>query len=172
MNRIIYRLWKDVPKKFAYQLWQNQDVARYIHKDGIFSDEDVESRISVENIQFDEFGVQYFPLFIQSDTADIFIGVAGLRPTNENKVFEFGVHLLPNFWHQGFASEAGHHILNWGFNSLDAMEIRAGHNPNNYASKKMLTSLGFNYIYDQYYAPTGLNHPTYSITFEDYRNNG
>lgn len=171
VNRIIYKLWQDVPKKYAYQLWQNPEVAKYIHKNGMFSDDEVEDRVFVENQQFDEHGVQYFPIFINEDADEVFIGVAGLRPTTENGVFEFCIHLLPEFWHQGFASEAGQHILNWGFNDLGAQEIRAGHNPNNHASKKMLTRLGFNYVFDQYYAPTGLNHPTYSITFDNYKNN-
>jgi RimJ/RimL family protein N-acetyltransferase len=44
----------------------------------------------------------------------------------------------------------------------------AGHNPKNEASRQLLEKLGFRYTHDEYYAPTGLNHPSYMMTAEEY----
>ena len=43
----------------------------------------------------------------------------------------------------------------------------AGHNPKNSASKKLLTKIGFKFIRDEYYAPTGLMHPSYLYKIDD-----
>ncbi|HUV51221.1 MAG TPA: GNAT family protein, partial [Anaerolineae bacterium] len=44
----------------------------------------------------------------------------------------------------------------------------AGHNPKNEASRHLLEKLGFRYSHDEYYAPTGLNHPSYMMTADEY----
>jgi hypothetical protein len=47
-------------------------------------------------------------------------------------------------------------LKKYAFDNLKATDIFAGHNPNNTNSKKILERLGFHYICDEYYAPTGL----------------
>lgn len=39
----------------------------------------------------------------------------------------------------------------------------AGHHPENKASANLLSKLGFKYIGDKYYEPTGLYHPSYEM---------
>ena len=47
--------------------------------------------------------------------------------------------------------------------TLDAKGLFAGHNPKNVASRKiLLEKLGFAYVGDVFYPPTGMNHPSYS----------
>lgn len=38
-----------------------------------------------------------------------------------------------------------------------------GHHPENEASRKILTKLGFKYLEKKYYEPTGLYHPSYEL---------
>ena len=47
--------------------------------------------------------------------------------------------------------------------ALNATAIFAGHNPKNTASCYVLEKLGFQYIGDEYYEPTGLYHPSYEL---------
>lgn len=51
----------------------------------------------------------------------------------------------------------------YGFEILKADKLFAGHNPNNKASQKVLQKLGFVYIGDEFYEPTGLYHPSYEL---------
>jgi len=48
---------------------------------------------------------------------------------------------------------------------LDANGLFAGHNPNNTNSRKVLEKLGFTYVGDEFYEPTGLYHPSYKFMF-------
>ena len=44
----------------------------------------------------------------------------------------------------------------------------AGHNPENTVSRHLLQKLGFRYTHDEFYAPTGLQHPSYMMESKDY----
>jgi RimJ/RimL family protein N-acetyltransferase len=77
-----------------------------------------------------------------------------------------GVHLLPEFWGQGFAREASEAIIPHAFGRLGAAAIFAGHHPQNAASGRLLVKLGFTYQGDKLYIPTGLMHPTYLLRKE------
>jgi RimJ/RimL family protein N-acetyltransferase len=46
---------------------------------------------------------------------------------------------------------------------LAASALFAGHHPANRSSRDLLLKLGFRYTHDEYYAPTGLQHPSYLL---------
>lgn len=106
--------------------------------------------------------VEYWPIF--EATVSKFIGCCGLRPHKE-KEYEVGFHLLPEFWGQGYASEAAAAVIRYAFAVLGAEKLFAGHNPQNVRSQKLLKELGFTYIGDEFYEPTGLDHPSYELKF-------
>ena len=54
--------------------------------------------------------------------------------------------------------------IDYAFTVLKAEGLFAGHNPQNIASQKILSKLGFHYIDDEFYEPTGLYHPSYELT--------
>ena len=58
------------------------------------------------------------------------------------------------------AAKAG---IAYAFDTLQAEILFAGHNPQNVNSAKVLKKLGFSYVGDEFYAPTGLNHPSYTL---------
>lgn len=146
----------------AIELWSNPKVTYFIHKDGAFTKEECLNRLKIEKQNFETYRVQYFPIFLVKNKQ--FVGVCGLRPTDKINIFEFGIHLLPNFWHKGLAFESSSAILNYAFNDLEICSLIAGHNPNNKASKKLLMKLGFKFVKNEFYAPTGLEHPTYILS--------
>jgi len=74
------------------------------------------------------------------------------------------VHLLPTYWGQGFAVEAGQTVIAFAFESLGARGLFAGHHPENNASRSVLKKLGFQYKGEEFYAPTGLTEPAYLLT--------
>lgn len=112
-----------------------------------------------------EHGFQYWPIFLRADGAHI--GCCGLRHYRpEQGIHEFGVHIRPAFWHQGLALEAGNAVIAYAFDRLQARGLFAGHNPANIASRQMLLKLGFQYTHDEFYPPTGPQHPSYPLTPE------
>lgn len=159
-QRIGFSTWSIDDIGLAISLWGDENVTKYICGTGKFSEQDILNRLKKEIDNYNNFGVQYWPIFdlVSSD----FIGCCGLRPYNlENKVYEIGFHLRKKYWSKGLATEGATAVINYAFNSLNANNLFAGHNPNNGNSKRTLERLDFHYIGDEYYEPTGLYHPSY-----------
>jgi len=95
---------------------------------------------------------------------DGFVGCCGLRPRiQEPDTPEFGVHILPEYWRHGYATEIASLVFTHAFGAYGYRALFAGHNPNNVASRALLLRLGFSYTHDELYPPTGLMHPSYRL---------
>lgn len=159
-KRIGFSEWGCSDLDLAELLWGNPQVTKYICATGVFSKEDIAGRLDREIENREKYQVQYWPIFdLKSDEL---IGCCGLRPYAENG-YEIGIHLRPEFWRQGYAKEAAKAVIDFAFNTMNAALLFAGHNPNNTASQKLLHSLGFVYVGDEFYEPTGLYHPSYKM---------
>lgn len=159
-RRIGFSRWTAEDRELAFLLWGDPDVSRYICASGVFSQNEILSRLSLEVERGEELGVQYWPIFEISSGE--FIGCCGLRPYGDTEgVYEIGFHLRPCLWHRGLAHEAAEMVIEYAFSCLGAKELHAGHNPKNTASRALLLKLGFVYTGDEFYPPTGLMHPSY-----------
>ncbi|HEY3342101.1 MAG TPA: GNAT family N-acetyltransferase [Anaerolineae bacterium] len=158
--RLGFRTWTSADLELANGLWGDADVTRLIG--GPFSRQQVQERLEREIANQNRYGVQYWPIFLLSTGEHA--GCCGLRPYRlAQKLYEIGFHLRKAFWGQGLALEAARAVMNHAFCQLDATGLFAGHNPANLASRRVLQKLGFHYTHDEYYAPTGLNHPSYLL---------
>ncbi len=161
-ERIGFSNWKSDDIELAFSLWGETEVTKYISATGIFTDEQIKNRLETEIENYKKYKVQYFPIF--SLETDDLIGCCGFRLyKNENNIYELGFHLRKKHWRKGYGFEAASKMIEYAFNTLNAAEIKAGHNPNNIASKNLLMKLGFQYECDEFYEPTGLYHPLYSL---------
>jgi RimJ/RimL family protein N-acetyltransferase len=159
-ERIIFRCWDINDIEYAKKLWGDTEVTRYIG--GPFDLKRIENRLKLEVENQQKYGIQYWPIF--SKNTNDFIGCCGLRPyKNGIETREIGFHLCKKYWGNGYASEAAKRVLKYAFEVLGTNRVFAGHNPNNANSKRTLEKLGFRYIGDEYYPPTGLNHPSYEL---------
>jgi [ribosomal protein S5]-alanine N-acetyltransferase len=161
-QRLGFRTWEAADLPLAQSLWGNPEVSKFIHAKGAFSVEEVAARLEREMETQRRFGIQYWPIFELSSCT--FAGCCGLRPYEKREgTLELGVHLHPAFWHQGLAQEACQRAMAHAFDDLKAAALFAGHNPGNTASRGLLTRLGFTYTHDEFYPPTGLQHPSYLL---------
>ena len=143
-------------------------VTRLIDSRGQLSQEKVQEKLLGEIATAQKYGVQYWPIFLLS-TGD-HGGCCGLRPYDlEANIYEIGFHIHSALWGRGYATEAARGVIAYAFDELKTAALFAGHNPRNEASGKLLMKLGFQYTHDEYYAPTGLEHPSYLLTAEEYR---
>ncbi len=149
----------------AMALWGDAEVTRLIG--GPFSRDQVRERLGREIATMRSHGVQYWPVFLRATGEHV--GCCGLRPYRmEEKVYEVGVHLRPAFWGRGYAPEATDAVIAHAFDTLGARGLFAGHHPGNAASRRVLERLGFRYTHDEFYPPTGLRHPSYLLTAEEF----
>ena len=164
--RLGFRTWAAADLALALDLWGDLAVTRLIG--GPFTPEQIRRRLEREIATFESHAIQYYPLFLL-ETGD-HVGCCGLRPCQpDHHVHELGFHLKQAFWGKGYASEAAQAVIAYAFATLGAAALFAGHNPANDASRKLLLRLGFRYTHDEYYAPTGLHHPSYRLTAAEFR---
>lgn len=159
-DRIGFSKWTPDDIESAKLLWGDPEVTRYLCAGGTFGMSEITDRLHTEIRNESAYGVQYWPIF-ERTTGEL-IGCCGLRP-HRQKEYEIGFHLRPEFWGQGYAREAAGAVIEYAFTVLKAEKLFAGHNPENKRSGKLLRKLGFVYIGDEFYEPTGLYHPSYEL---------
>jgi [ribosomal protein S5]-alanine N-acetyltransferase len=163
--RLGFRCWSPGDLPLALALWGDPEVTRFIG--GPLPPDSAKQRLRAEIESMAAHGVQYWPVFLLA--GGTYVGCAGLRPYRlEDRIYELGFHLLPQFWGQGFATEAGAAVVTFGFEALGAAALFAGHHPANATSRRVLTKLGFRFTHAELYPPTGLNHPSYLLTRSEY----
>ena len=166
-QRIGFRLWKEEDLHLAVGLWGDVKVTQFFDARGQLSTAQVTERLLQEIDTERLHGIQYWPIFLL--TGGQHIGCCGLRPYDASKnVLEIGFHIRSGQWRQGYAFEAARAVIQYAFNTIKVSGLFAGHNPKNEVSCHLLAKLGFRYTHDEFYSPTGLNHPSYLITADDY----
>lgn len=164
-KRLGFRLWAESDLESAQSLWGDAEVTGLIG--GPFSEVQVRERLRREIDYAKIYQVQYWLVFLLENSE--FVGCCGLRPYNpEQGIYEIGVHLKPEFQGQGLAEEGTRAVMDYAFRELGVAGLFAGHHPENKRSVHLLEKLGFRYTHDEFYQPTGLNHPSYLITAEQY----
>lgn len=159
--RLGFRCWTADDLPLALALWGDPAVTRLIG--GPFSGAQIWERLQAEIAAMAAHRVQYWPIFLLSGGAHV--GCCGLRVYDlSEEIYELGFHLRAVYWGQRFAVEAGRAVIEFAFTGLRARGLFAGHHPANTASRVVLERLGFRLTHEEFYAPTGLTHPSYRLT--------
>jgi RimJ/RimL family protein N-acetyltransferase len=165
--RLGFRTWSEHDLDLAIGLWGDLEVTRLIDARGKLSDDQVRERLLREIATAASYGMQYWPIFLIESQEHV--GCCGLRPYDwPANILEIGFHICSAHWGCGYASEAASAVIDYAFGQLGATGLYAGHNPANHVSRHLLNKLGFRYTHDDYYAPTGVDHPAYLLTADDY----
>jgi ribosomal-protein-alanine N-acetyltransferase len=165
-DRLVFRTWSAEDWPLALALWGDPRVTALIG--GPFSEAKVRERLQMEIAQQRQHGVQYWVIFFKQRGEHA--GCCGLRPYDPSRgMFELGFRLAADHWGKGLATEAARSTVEHAFETLGALALFAGHHPRNLGSKRVLEKLRFRYTHDQLYPPTGLQHPSYLLTLDEYR---
>lgn len=158
--RLGFRYWTKEDLPLALAIWGDPVVTRFVG--GPFSPEQVTQRLEREIASQNNYNFQYWPIFLL--TTGEHVGCAGMRAYKlEENIPSMGYYLRPEFWGQGFATEAGHAVIAYAFSTLGMNTLFAGHHPENADSRKVLAKLGFQFTHKQLYPPTGLDHDCYLL---------
>lgn len=161
-ERLVARSWRIDDLPLAIELWGDPAVTALIDSRAKLSFPQVEEKLRSEIARERSCGVQYWPLF-ERDSGG-FVGCGGLRAwiyTPGEPNFEIGFHIVKRCWGEGFATEAALGVLDYGWGKLRLSKVYAGHHPDNAASRRILEKLGFKFVDNVFYEPTGLMHPSY-----------
>lgn len=157
-RRLGFRPWSIADLPLALALWGDPAVTAWLS--GPLPEEAIRARLEREIRQGEQFGVQYWPIFLLQ--TDAFAGCAGLRPKAED-LLELGYYLVPALWGKGLATEAATAVARYAFTALGVEALFAGHHPGNLASQKVLGKLGFERSGEEFYEPSGVVEPTYRL---------
>jgi RimJ/RimL family protein N-acetyltransferase len=160
-KRLWLRTWDSADLELACSLWGDSAVMAFLG--GALSREKIQEKLEAEITCQEKNGVQYWPVFEKQ--TDEFVGCCGLRPWAYSPPagYELGFHLVESKWGRGYGFEAAQGVVSHGFDTLQMGMLRTGHHPENGKSKKILLSLGFRFVDEVFYKPTGLMHPTYKL---------
>lgn len=166
-ERLGFSIWREEDMPDALELWGDPEVTKFVVMGGKMSKEQVEQRLRKEMETYDNFHVQYWPIYFKDNNR--IIGCCGLRPYDLDKnTYEMGAYIKKDYFQKGFGGEACAAVIKYAFDTLKVEALFVGHNPNNVKSARLVKKLGFKYTHDEFYAPTGLDHPSYLMTREDY----
>ncbi|MEF2072075.1 GNAT family N-acetyltransferase [Consotaella aegiceratis] len=91
-------------------------------------------------------GAQGRPVFVVNCRKDgRLMGVASLRFAGRTTVAELGYWLGHTFWNQGYATEAAHAVIDFGFRDLHLDLIEVSCRAVNNASRRVIQKCGFQY---------------------------
>lgn len=164
-DRLYLRNWEEIDLPLARSLWGDPDVMTFLG--GPLSEERVLEKMRAEMACAERHGVQYWPIF-ETQTNE-FVGCCGLRPWAYTAPagHELGFHLVQAKWGKGYAYEIAQGVVKHAFETLRLTTLRAGHHPEHRNSRKILLNLGFQFVDNVFYKPTGLMHPTYRLSNDD-----
>jgi [ribosomal protein S5]-alanine N-acetyltransferase len=157
-SRLGFRSWTVADLPLAFGLWGDPAVSAWLSR--TLSSEEIQARLEHEIRQQEEFGIQYWPIFLLASGEHV--GCAGLRPKAEN-LLELGYYLKPAFWGSGLATEAAAAVARYAFSVLNTQMLFAGHHPANRSSQRVLEKLGFERAGEEFYEPSGVIEPTYLL---------
>ena len=166
-KRLGFREWNYDDFALAKALWGNIKVTQLIDARGQLTDNQIREKLKNEITTACKSAIQYWPIF--SLASGEFVGCCGLRPyPGRANTFETGFHICEDHWGKGFATEAALTVIDYAFQNYKVDALFAGHNPMNKASRNLLEKIGFIYTHDEFYEPTGLQHPSYLFIRDDY----
>lgn len=160
-ERLLFKTWSQNDLKNALRLWADPEVMTFIG--GQLSSEQILIKLEKEISCHRRHNIQYWPIFSKADGS--FVGCCGLKPWvySQRGRYELGFHLIKEAWGKGYALEAAKGVIQFAKNNkLEG--LMAGHHPGNSNSKKVLEKLGFKFVEDVFFPPTGLMHPSYLLS--------
>jgi ribosomal-protein-alanine N-acetyltransferase len=145
--RLLLRRFTETDAPLLLQLNSDPEVVKYVHEP-ILETED-QARNIIMNIILPQYknDLGRWAMHIK-DTME-FIGWCGLKHLPEKSEIDLGYRLVKKEWGKGYATEAAHHTLDYGFNELNLKLITGKAHVENIASLKILEKTGMTFIREE-----------------------
>lgn len=129
----------DVAKMIA--LNTDEEVVRYTG-DSAFKNEESAKEVVIQLIhQFSD--KKMGRLVVENKATQEWLGWCGLKWHEDEQISDLGYRFFKRFWGSGFATEASHACLEYGFTNLGFSKIAAHAQLENYRSVRVLEKLKF-----------------------------
>lgn len=142
-DRLILREISLNDKPEMFQLHANPEVQKYTGEALVESLEAMERAIQTRIDNYKKYGYGRWATLLKNEQQ--FIGWAGLAYLPEFDEIDLGYRFLPQYWGQGFATEAAQAILTYGFEQLKLKRIIAIAMKENKASIRVMEKVGMKF---------------------------
>ena len=145
-DRLTLRPWHDQDRAPFSAMGWDEEVMR--HLGGVVDRSDSDAMVDRQIAGQAEHGMCFWAIQRREDGA--FLGFGGLRmgghaDTPVPAELEIGWRLARHAWGQGFAKEAAHAAIGWGWANTDRARIAAWTVPGNVASWGLMIALGMDH---------------------------
>lgn len=158
-DRLLLRTLAEEDLDAVLDFWGDEEVMKYCGGAGSREREERALKFYI-NLQ-NERGYSPYAVILK-ENAEL-IGVCGFNPPYDHEYMELMYHFAKKYWGKGFATEAGIACVNYAREYLNAEKIVAYIDPNNQASEKVLTKLGFIYQGMKWHGGSKSNEPYFEL---------
>lgn len=134
-NRLLIREFEVQDWQAVYEYTSNPTVMKYI-PEGVFNEAQAKKFVSENSGE----QAKYFPIILLSE--NIVIGHIVFHQYFGDHTYEIGWVLNPNYFNNGYASEAAKAVLDYGFKEKKLHRIIASCQPENIPSYKVMEKIG------------------------------
>ncbi|MGN4126012.1 GNAT family N-acetyltransferase [Lysinibacillus sphaericus] len=161
-ERLLLREIKKEDAQGIFNCFSNNDVTQFYGQDTLESVEQAEQFVEFfSKIHMEKRGIRWG---IEIKGSAGIIGTIGFNAwLPKHKRAEIGYEIHPDYWRNGYTTEAITSVLSYGFKELDLTRVGAVVFIENEASNKLLTKIGFQQegILRDYMYQNGKAHDTY-----------
>lgn len=140
-DRLILRPIASSDLAALQEFWNNPEVRRYLWDDHIMSRDDVAEIIAASKNCFDQLGSGFFAVEVAKNPG-MLMGFCGHRQFEDGKQMELLYGILPEYWGEGYGTEAAQEVLRHGFDACGIDHVIAATDTPNQRSVRVLQRLG------------------------------
>ena len=154
---------EDVPA--LHRFWNDPEVRRYLWDNQDMSTEQVAEIVVQSERCFEELGAGFFALELLERPGEL-VGFCGYRRFEGSDQPELLYGILPEYWDQGFVTEAARAVLRYGFESCNMSCVIGATDTPNQSSVRVMQKLGMFFRERREYH--GLDTVFYGLAKEDF----
>ncbi len=143
-DRLNIRPFEMADAEALHAFWSNVDVRRYLWDGIILPIETVRGIIRQSIADFESHGFGFFSLDLKVTEPKI-VGFCGFRRFEDGEQIEMLFGILPDYWGEGFVTEAAREVLRHGFEEAGITRVIAATDTPNQRSVRLLMRLGMSF---------------------------
>jgi len=145
--------------------WNNPDIRRYLWADQVMSRDRVCQLIEASEACFQRLGSGFFAIEVAANPG-VLAGFCGHRLFEDGEQVEllYGIH--PDYWGEGYVTEAASEVLRHGFEMGSIQRVIAAADTPNQRAVRVLQKLGM--VFEERREHHGLDTVFYTLHVEDF----
>jgi ribosomal-protein-alanine N-acetyltransferase len=147
------------------EFWNDPEVRRYLWADQIMSRDAVGKIVAASESYFDDLGSGFFAIEVAKNPG-VLVGFCGHRRFEDGQQVELLYGILPEYWGEGYVTEAANEVLRHGFDSCGIDQVIAATDTPNQQSVRVMQRLGM--VFEERREFHGLDTVFYTLQKNDF----